>query len=103
MCSHIFLHTAYAVDSIFFLKYEISVLKSKCEVAGKVVNKRVQMALCGMECINLTSDSIKPLGVPFSYNKGTKQFKNIFKIENVLKLWRIRILQLKKNSLFLSY
>ena len=103
MCSHIFLYTAYAVDSIFFLKYEISVLKSKCEVAGKVVNKRVQMALCGMECINLTSDSIKPLGVPFSHNKGTKQFKNIFKIENVLKLWRIRILQLKKNSLFLSY
>ena len=36
--------------------------KSKCEVAGISILKRVKMALCGMKNINLSPDSIKTLG-----------------------------------------
>ena len=36
--------------------------KSKCEVAGISILKRVKMELCGMKNINLSPDSIKMLG-----------------------------------------
>ena len=44
------------------------------------------MALCGMDCIDLTEDVIKVLGIYFSYNKKLEQEKNflnhIVKIQN---------------------
>ena len=47
-----------------------------------------------MECIDLTNNSIKILGIHFSYNKKFENEENfielIKKIENVLKIWRIR-------------
>ena len=46
-----------------------------------------------MECIDLTSDALKILGIYFSYNKKLKQEKNFFyivKIQNILKLWKLR-------------
>ena len=50
------------------------------------------MALCGMECIDLT-DLIKILGIGFSYSKKLEQEKNflnhITKIQNILKLWEL--------------
>ena len=67
-----FLHTAYIGDTIFFFfSNENSVTevmqiceyfsifsglkpnKSKCEIASIGVLKGVQIALCGMECVNL--------------------------------------------------
>ena len=45
------------------------------------------MTHCGMECIDLTSDVIKILGIYFSYNKKLEQEKNFFnhimKIQNI--------------------
>ena len=50
------------------------------------------MAFCGMECIDLTDDVIKILGIYFSYNKKIEQEKNflnyIVKIQNIWKLWK---------------
>ena len=47
-----------------------------------------------MKCIDLTKNSVKILGIHFSYNKKIgneeKFVKLIKKIENVLKIWRIR-------------
>ena len=40
----------------------------KCKIAGIGVLKRVQVAICGMKCINLRNKTIKILGVYFSYN-----------------------------------
>ena len=37
--------------------------------------KGVKMALCGMECIDLTDDVIKILGIYFPYNKKLEQRK----------------------------
>ena len=58
-----------------------------------VSKKAVKMALCGMECINLTDDIIKILGIGFPYNKKLEQEKNFLnhipKIQNILKLWKI--------------
>ena len=102
-----FVYTAYADDTTFFLKNTESVInlleifkhfsqlsglkpnKSKCEIAGIGVLKRVKVALCGMRCVNLYEDTIKILGIHYSYNKqlpNDENFKKyIAKIENVLK------------------
>ena len=68
--------------------------KSKCEIAGIGVLKGVSVELCGMKCIDLTKNSVKILGIHFSYNKKIENEENfiklIKKIENVLKIWRIR-------------
>ena len=57
------------------------------------------MALCGMECVDLTDDVIKILGIYFSYNKKLKQEKNILnhtvKIQNIIKLWKLRKLTIE--------
>ena len=42
---------------------------AKCKIAGIGVKKRVKIALCGMDRIDLTEDVIKIFGIYFSYNK----------------------------------
>ena len=103
-----FLTTAYADDSPFFLKYLASVKKlldifsyyskysgskpnfSKCEIAGTGSLKRVEVAACGIKCINLRVNTIKILGIHFSYNNKLNMEKNfltaISNIQNVLKI-----------------
>ena len=84
---HNFLYTAYADDTTFFIKNENSVIellnifdifslmsglkpnKSKCEIAGIGNLKGVNVALCGLKCVNLQKETIKILGCHFSYNK----------------------------------
>ena len=100
-----FIYTAYADDTTFFLKNTESVInlfeifqgfaqfsglkpkKSKCETAGIDVLKGVKVALCGMRCANLHEDTIKILGIHYSYNKQLKNDKNISK--NTLQKLRI--------------
>ena len=52
-----------------------------------------------MECVNLNDETVKILDVYFSYSKNLEQDKNfsehIVKIENILKLWRMRQLTLE--------
>ena len=52
-----------------------------------------------MKCVNLNNETVKILGVHFSYNKNLEQDKNfsehILKIESILKLWLIRQLTLE--------
>ena len=117
MFKHEFLYTAYADDTTFFLKDRNSIIelmnelntfsnfsglkpnKTKCEIAGIGVLNGVQVALCGMKCVNLNNETVKILGVHFSYNKNLEQDKNfsehILKIESILKLWRMRQLTLE--------
>ena len=81
----------------FFSQY--SCLKpnyEKCEIAGIGVLKSVKVAVCGMKCVDLCKDTIRITGIHFSYNK-TKQdktnfFETISKIQNALKIWRMRSL-----------
>ena len=81
---HCFLYTAYADDTTFFLKDAQSIenlveifntfslfsgLKpnlTKCEIAGIGALKGVQVAVCGMRCIDLCNEAIKILGTYFS-------------------------------------
>ena len=107
-----FLYTAYADVTTFFLSNEDSVTgvaqifehflifsglkqnKSKCKIVGIGVLKGVQMALCGIECANPKNNTIKTLGIHFSYNRRLENDENyrryIIKIEKFLKLWRMR-------------
>ena len=82
-----------------YLYAGFKIINAKCEIAGIGVKKGVKMALCGMECIDLTSDVIKILGIYFSYNKKLLQEKNFFnhivKIQNILKLWKLRNLSIE--------
>ena len=89
-----FIFTAYADDTTFFLKNTESVKnlleifkhfsqfsglkpnKSKCEIAGIGVLKGVKVALCGMRCVNLHEDTIKILGIHYSYNKQLENDDN---------------------------
>ena len=117
---HTFLYTEYADNSAFFLKDKESVKKvmnifdtfsiysglkpnkSKCETAGIGVLKGVSMEICGMECIDLTKNSGKILGIHFSDNRKIENEENfiklIKKIANVLKIWRIRNLIVQGNN-----
>ena len=54
--------------------------KRKCEITGIGVLNEVQVALCGMKCVNLNNKSVKILGVDFSYNKNLEQDKNFLNI-----------------------
>ena len=85
------LYSAYADDTSFFLKdiisgkhmvntfYFFSYLSglktslTKSENAFIGFLKGVQMAVCGMCCINLNTDPLKVLGTKFSYNKNLKE------------------------------
>jgi hypothetical protein len=117
ICDRTFLYSAYADDATFFLKDEESVkalfetiklfssysdLKpnySKCEVAGIGVLKGASWALCGLKSVDLTTGTMKILGIHFSYNEEIRNEKNftetIGKIENVLAVWRQRNLTLE--------
>ena len=80
-----------------FSGYKIN--NAKGEIAGIGVKKGVNMALCGMDCIDLMEDVIKILGIYFSYNKKLKQEKNflnhIVKILKIVKLWTLRNLTIE--------
>ena len=66
---------------------------SKCEIAGVGILKGVKMALCGMVCIDLTKDTVKILGIHYSYNTQTQIEKNFIEhikaIERMLRVWRM--------------
>ena len=49
--------------------------KSKREIAGIGVLKRSQMALCGIECVNLKNNTIKIVGPHFHITEASKMMK----------------------------
>ena len=52
------------------------------------------MVLCGLECVNLETSTIRILGLHFSYNRRLENDENyrryVIRIENFLKLLRMR-------------
>ena len=50
---------------------------SKCEVSGIGVKRGEYVALCGMKNIDLNTDSIKVLGIHYSYNENVSKEKMI--------------------------
>ena len=73
---------------------------SKCEIAGLGSLKGILEAVCGLNSINLT-DTIKILGVHFSYNSTLKVQNNFLdtvkSIQQALRFWNRRILSLEGN------
>ena len=73
----------------FSIVSELKPNEAKCEIAGIGVLKGVSLALCGMDCIDLTKKTIKILGIHFSYNIELEIEENFIrhvpKIEKVLK------------------
>ena len=110
-----FLYSAYADDTTFFVgdldsaseifkvfdTFSIySGLKPKMK---KMRNSRYwefeRVALCEVNSIDLAQETIKILGIHFSYNKKLREEKNfvshIKSIENLLKIWKIRTLSIE--------
>ena len=60
--------------------------------------KGVELALCGMKCVNLKHDSIKILGICYSYNQKLSIEQNflnhISKLQKIIQLWRLRNLSI---------
>ena len=79
----------------------LKINNAKCEIAGLGVKNGLKIALCGMECIDLTSDVIQILGIYFSYNKKLEQeksfFNHIVKIQKIFKLWKLRNLSIERR------
>ena len=88
---HVFLYT-----STFFLKDTVSIEElvrsfnifshfsglcpniNKCELAGIGSLKGVKEAVCGLKLIDLTNETLKILGIHFSYNYNLQIYKKIF-------------------------
>ena len=49
------------------------------EVAGIGVLKGVQVAVCDMRCIDLNNNTLRILGIHFSYNKKMKEEKKFLR------------------------
>ena len=47
----------------------------KCEIAGIGSLKGVTEAVCRLKCVNLSNDTIKILGIHFSYKKKSSNAK----------------------------
>ena len=112
-----FLYSAYADNTTFFVgdldsAFEIfnvfdtfsiySGLKpnmKKCEIAGVGSLKGVSVVLCEVISIDLAQETIKILGLHFSYNKKLRDETNfvshIKSIENLLKIWKMRTLSIE--------
>ena len=60
-----------------------------------------------MKCVNLNKETAKILGVHFSYNKNCEEdnnfSKHIVKIENILKLWRMKQLTLEGTIMVFKF
>ena len=102
-----FLYTAYADETTFFLKDTKSVIelmnifdtfskfsglkpnKSKCEIASIGALKGVQVALCGMRFIDLVSNTVKILGIYCSFNDKLEIQENFKRQKNFSKNFTI--------------
>ena len=101
---HNYFYSAYADDTTFFLRDKISItfrsititfitflihllhfqsiqgLKpnhEKCKISGIGVLKSVEVAVCGMKCIDLCNDTINITGIHFSYTKEKQNEKKL--------------------------
>ena len=85
--------------TVFYLFSRVKANFSKSEIAGLGSLKGVLEAVCCLKSINLTSDTIKTLGVQFSYNSTFKVQNNFLdtvkSIQQVLRFWNRRILSLE--------
>ena len=101
---HCFLYTAYVDDTASFLK-DAQCIENLVEIFNTfslsfglkpnitiVALKGVQVAVCGMRCIELCNETIKILGTYFWYISRIKEECNLLKIvsneQSVLNLWR---------------
>ena len=58
----------------FFLDFsELNPNLLKCEITGIIVLIDIQVAVCGMHCVDLKDDALTILGTHFSYNKKKKK------------------------------
>ena len=82
----------------------IRVLKSIIQISVKLLALELKKGLKWPSVewnVLITSDVIKILGIYFSYNKKLEQEKNFFnhivKIQNILKLWKLRKLSIERR------
>ena len=87
----------------FSLVSVLSPNNTKHERADIGTLKGVNMALCGVKCLNLTKETVKIFGIHFSYIKKLEHATNfqihIVKIESVLRLCRMRNLTIEGKLL----
>ena len=73
----------------------------KCDTAGIVSLKGEKVAICEVNSIDLAQETIKILGLHFSYNKkliDKKSFvSHIKSIENLLQIWKMRTLSIERK------
>lgn len=62
---------------------------------------RVQVAVCGLRCVDLKSDTLKILGTHLSYKEKLKDEKNFYTtvtyIQRVLEIWKMGNITLERK------
>ena len=118
---YVFKLSAYADDATFFVSDILSIKElfatfnlfsshsglrlntSKTEICGVGAKKGDSVDLFGAKCLNLEIESVKILGIHFSYNRELMNDKNylsiIKKIESTLIPWNKRLLTLEGRIL----
>ena len=61
------------------------------------------MTVCGIECIDLTTETIKFLCVHFRYDQKLLTQKKHTNMQNALNLWRIRNITLKGKIIIFKH
>ena len=59
----------------FFLLFRTKTKCIKSEITGFISVKVVQVAVRGTRCVDLNNDTLKILGIRFSYNENCKRKK----------------------------
>ena len=77
----------------------------KSEIAGIGALKGIQVAVCGLRCIDQNNDTLKILDTLFSYNEKLKEekknYKTVTDIQRVSTIWKMGNLILEgKNCNF---
>ena len=74
---------------------------TKCAIAGIGVLKGVQVAVCGIQCVDLVLDTIKILGTHFSCNEKLKEENNFcLIIANIQVMETTKPYTRRKNTYF---
>ena len=90
----------------FFYFSELKLNVSKCEITGFISVKVVQVAVRGTRCVDLNKDTLKILGIHFSYNEQRKLqeeksfYATVTNLQQIMKIWKIRNLIVEGKNFY---
>ena len=83
--------------------FDFSPNKSKCEITSTGSLQGIKTSLRYKKYVDLTKESVKIIQTSFFYNKAVQNELNIYKIQGILKLWRMIKLSIEGNIILFKF